>query len=187
MSTITELKSQAQEIAKLINSLRDYLTKPSTIQFFRDNPSLGAALVSNTAALKSKSMVLWGLKDSIEQSTDFLPTNAQLSENRADTWLAAGDIIDGWIDYLADRPRVIVAANLDGYTWRWIDDPEATVRGPGLGRMKTDRFLQSHGWVKLTGSTLAAISEEQATEIEEMQTLITYFSSKAFLQSAPQG
>jgi hypothetical protein len=182
MSTIIEVKAQCQEIARLVNALRDYLVKPSTLQFFRENPSLGSTLVTNTSSLKSKAMVLWGLKDSIETTTDFLPTNDQLSEGRTDAWLSVGDVIAGWIDYLADRPRIVVATELNGYTWRWFDDPESTVRGPGLGRMKTDKFFQSHGWVKLEGSTLAEISEEQATEISELNTLIAYFSSKAFLR-----
>jgi hypothetical protein len=127
-------------------------------------------------------MVLWGLKDAIEDLTNFLPTNTELLADRANNWLVAGDIIAGWIDYLADRPRIIVASELTGYTWRWFDDPEETVRGPGLGRMQTDKFFQSHGWVKLTGSTLAEISEEQNSEISELNALLTYFSSKAFLR-----
>jgi len=174
-------KEQALEIARLVNQIKDYLIKPSTVQFFRASPEMGEALVTSTGGLKSRALVLYGLKDAIETTTNFLPTNNELMAGRTNTWLSAGDIIAGWIDYLADQPRVIVAAELSGYTWRWFSDPVDTVRGPGLGKMKTDKWFQAYGWVKLTGTTLAEIEAEQAAEIAELSGLLNYFRNKEFL------
>jgi hypothetical protein len=174
-------KYQAIEISKLINQVRDYLTKPSTIAFFKENESLAESLVSSTSGIKSRNMVLYGLKPVVETTTDFLPTNEQLLESRAAAWLSPGDIVAGWIDYLADQPRVIVEATLTGYTWRWFDEEPSTARGPGLGQMGTDKWFQSHGWVKLTGSTIEEIEAEQAAEIEQLNGLLSYFRNKEFL------
>jgi hypothetical protein len=172
-------KEQAIEIARLVNQIRDYLTKPSTVDFFKANEAMGAALVSSTAGIKSRLMVLYGLKAKVETTTDFLPTNEELLAGKVQGWLSPGDIIAGWIDYLADQPRVVVAAELNGYTWRWFDSEE--VRGPGLGQMKTDPWLQSHGWIKLEGSTLEEIEAEQASEIAQLSGLLNYFRNKEFL------
>jgi hypothetical protein len=172
-------KEQAIEIARLVNQIRDYLKKPSTVDFYRANESLGAALVSSTAGIKSRPMILYGLKAVVETTTNFLPTNEELLAGRVQAWLSPGDIITGWVDYFADQPRVIVAVELGGYKWRWFNDDENMSRGPG--EMKTDPWLSSYGWIKPEGTTLEEIEAEQANEIAQLAGLLDYFRNKEFL------
>ena len=174
-------KEQAIQIAQLINQIQDYLKKPSTLAFYRANEAMGAALVSSTAALKSRPMILYGLKATVETTTNFLPTNEELVADRSEAWLSAGDIITGWVNYAADQPRVIVAAELDGYKWRWFNDSKKESRGPGMGQMKTDPWFSSYAWLKLEGTTLEEIESEQQKEIDALTDLLSYFRNKKFL------
>ena len=192
-----KLSTQANEISALANWMRDYLTKPSTVRHFLKHPSVAESLLTSAQQLKSKTIILYGLKESLANAiaelerqgeivdasnVDVLPTKTELTSPRSQNWLASGDIITGWIGYLADVPRVIQDVTLSGYTWHFWDD-EKNVKGPGLGINKFDPWLQSYGWVKLSGNDAKSIEAEQSAEIEALTAQLEYFQSKAFLQA----
>ena len=182
MATLNDLKEQAITIASLATSIREHLTKATTKAYFAANPSLAESLLTSTASIKTRQIILYGLKNAIEITIDVLPTNQEIMSSRAHTWLEEGDIIGGWISYLADVPRVIDSVELNGYRWHFLGDEE-NIQGPGIGYNKLDKWYQGYGWIKLTGSDIDSISEEQIEEISELKVLLNYFSSKAFLQS----
>lgn len=181
MSTPDELKAKSLELAQKIDYLRRYLVRPTTVEFFRVNPSKGGEILTNTGGLKTRVAVLWGLKEFIEKDTDFLPSKEDLLNGKINTWLQTGDIIVGVIGYLADYPRVIDSVELTGYRWHFLNDAD-NIKGPGLGPMKTDKWFQSYGWIKASSTDLAEIKTELDNEISELSALIHYFASKAFLQ-----
>lgn len=196
MATLNDLVIQSGLISNLLNQTRDYLIKPSTVRYFLSNPSLAETLLTGANQLKGKIIILYGLKESLSgeikelekqgavvnaTAVDVLPTKAELIGDRANNWVQAGDIIAGWIGYLADRPRVIDATLLTGHTWHFMGD-DSNVKGPGLGYNKTDKFLQNYGWVKLNGTDINSIHAEQSSEISALTTQLEYFQSKQFLQ-----
>lgn len=195
MATLNDLAIQSRQIGELAINIRDYLTKPSTVRYFLQNPSLAETLLTNANTLGSKVVILYGLKESLVSAiseiekqgivvdattVDVLPTKAELTAARPQNWLSVGDIIGGWINYIADRPRVVDDVTLTGYTWHFLGD-DGNVQGPGLGYNKTDKWLSNYGWVKLTGDDVASIHSQQADEITALQAQLQYFQQKQFL------
>lgn len=183
MPELSDLKAQSEQIAGITNKLRAALLDKQTIRFFNERPELSNQLQSQAVGLKSQRIVLWGLREAIEAKgvvVDTLPAQSLLQQSRSNNWLQAGDKIAGWISYLADLPRVIDEAVVDGYRWHW-DGDTGSVRGPGIGYDNLDKWFQSYGWVKFTGSTTQELFDEQAAEITSLQSLLTYFQQKQYL------
>lgn len=193
--TLNDLAIQSKQISDLVNRTRDYLVKPFTVRYFLEHPALGQTLITNANGLKSKVIILYGLKESLVQkieelerqgavvdatAVDILPSREDLLGGRAQNWLSAGDIIGGWIGYLADRPRVIDSVTLTGYTWHFLGN-DTNVKGPGLGYNRVDKWLQNYGWVKLTGTDIGSIYTEQSAEITALAAQLQYFEQRQFL------
>ncbi|MEL6853522.1 MAG: hypothetical protein AAFO83_00265 [Cyanobacteria bacterium J06607_13] len=196
MATTQDLSMQSQTIADLAVKIRNALTKKTTLTYFLQNPAIAEGLIASTGALKSQRIILYGLKEALigrvaklqqegtvvdATNVDVLPTQADLTGQRANNWLSAGDVIGGWIGYLADRPRVVDEATLTGYLWHFYGDDD-NVQGPGLGVKALDKWLSSYGWVKLNGTNSAEIFAEQAAEIENLKQQLQYFQTKQFLK-----
>lgn len=166
MPTYTDLKTQAIQIASLCDKVRDKLTTPSKIRYYRENTGELTALLTSSANLRSKAIVIWDM-DRAFGTMDILPTRESLMAGRSNNWLSTGDVIGGWISYFADRPRVIDSVGVDGYRWRFMDEQQ--VRGTGIGPAQIDKFLQSHGWVKFAATDIDGIYTEQESEITALE------------------
>jgi hypothetical protein len=194
MATIDDLKGQSERIATLAVRIREALTGKTTLKLLLSNPSLAENLLTSTAGLKSQRIVLWGLKEALAKkiyelerqgdvvnatAVDVLPTQAELDALRPNNWLSEGDVIGGWIGYLADRPRVVHEVTLIGYRWHFYGDDE-NVQDPGLGRDRLDKWLQSYGWVLLSGTDAESIHTEQSAEIAELELQLQKIQTRQF-------
>jgi len=185
MATAQDLANQSKQLATIAVQMRDRLTQKSKLISFLKNPSQAESLLIATNSLKSQRIVLYGLKEALADkiaeiekqgividatTIDVLPARSSLDDQRPDNWLSEGDIIGGWIGYLADRPRVIDEAVLTGYRWHFLGD-DGNVQGPGLGFNKVDKWLKGYGWVKLAGTDTDTIYAEQQAEIDALLAL----------------
>ncbi len=196
---LSELFQQAKQIEKLINRISDTLRSRQLIEMLIQdriaNPEqpIVAGLLAAAQSIKSAPIILYGLREYIDSRleamypgqdirSELLPEKEAI-ESRPQDWLSVGDVLIGYGGVTHDErgPRVIVEALEDGYTWRYLAEPEMEARPA-----RFDRFFQRRDWVKceLASDTLEEqlqeISEMQTTEIAALEAVFNQLSSREF-------
>jgi hypothetical protein len=188
MATVNDLANQSKQLGSIAVQMRDRLTQKSKLISFLKNPSQAESLLTATNSLKSQRIVLYGLKEALVEritemekqsivvgatTVDVLPSRDKLDGDRPDNWLSEGDIIGGWIGYLADRPRVIDQVLLNGYRWHFLGD-DGNVKGPGLGFNQVDKWLKGYGFVQLNDPKLPppTVNEIHSIQQDEINALL---------------
>ncbi len=190
MTSILEIKTQSDNIRKLIYKLQDTLRGTQLVSHFRENPLHTQFILDATKEYQSSHLVLDGLKEALGSS--ILPARESLLTKQND-WLEEGDLIAGWAPGLTESEnsphpsiRVIEEVTEAGYKWRFLDEEETISRNPVI----YDSFFQHPGWIKLGISlegtlkeVIADIYELQEFEIEGLLDQLNYFESKSFLDN----
>ena len=165
---------QAKHIEKLNDRIEDVLqSRQLVLLLLKDRQekqnamdSIAAQLLNAANNLKSKAIVLYGLKEFLLMQgieSILLPSKEELDSQDVD-WLDVGDIVTGFGGATCDErgPRVIVATEEDGHRWRYLAEPEMQPRRTAL-----DPWLQHRSWVKCNAT--GATTEEQMSSIESVQ------------------
>lgn len=198
MATAFEMQTKARDISQACWRLQEMLTGKQIYIFFSSNPDLTQQLLTETAGLLTRTIVLFGLQEyfvSKGLSSNELPNKADLELGRSPDWLSPGDVVIGLSGYTCDvptqtgvvdyGPREIVNYDAAGYTWKYLLDETETVHDP----VRLDRFFRDRGWIKIELSAsdragqIDEISAMYDTELAGLNSKIDYFDSRAFLNA----